>query len=47
MNVITDEKKSWAVELLRQKYKELEIMPTKDGFDEITRSQIKVFMTAS
>ena len=39
-----DEKKSWAEELLRQKYKELERLPKKDDFDEPTRSRIKAFL---
>ena len=42
----SDEKKSWAEELLRLKYKELEFkrMPQKDDFDEATRSRIKAFL---
>ncbi len=44
MNVISDEKKSWAEELLRRKSEELGRMPKKDDFDEITRSQIKAFL---
>ena len=40
----SDEKKSWAEELLRQKYKELGRMPRKDDFDEPTRSRIKAFL---
>lgn len=39
-----DEKKSWAEELLRQKYKELGRLPHKDDFDEATRSRIKAFL---
>jgi len=42
--VTSDEKKSWAVELLCEKSKELNRMPKKDDFDEITRSQIKAFL---
>lgn len=40
----TDEKKSWAEELLRQKGKELGRLPHKDDFDEPTRSRIKAFL---
>ena len=40
----SDEKKSWAEELLRQKYMELGRMPKKDDFDEATRSRIKAFL---
>ena len=40
----SDEKKSWAEELLRQKYKELGRLPRKDDFDEATRSRIKAFL---
>ncbi len=40
----SDEKKSWAEELLRQKSKELGRLPKKDDFDEATRSRIKAFL---
>ena len=40
----TEEKKSWAEELLRQKAKELSRLPKKDDFDEVTRSRIKAFL---
>lgn len=40
----SDEKKSWAEELLRQKYMELGRLPKKDDFDEATRSRIKAFL---
>ena len=40
----SDEKKSWAEELLRQKYMELGRLPKKDDFDEVTRSRIKAFL---
>ena len=42
--MISDEKKSWAEELLRQKCKELGRLPHKDDFDEATRSRIKAFL---
>ena len=40
----SDEKKSLAEELLRQKHKELGRLPRKDDFDEPTRSRIKAFL---
>ena len=40
----SDEKKSWAEELLRQKNKELGRLPKKDDFDEPARSRIKAFL---
>lgn len=40
----SEEKKSWAEELLRQKYNELGRLPKKDDFDEPTRSRIKAFL---
>ena len=40
----TEEKKSWAEELLRQKNKELGRLPKKEDFDEVTRSRIKAFL---
>ena len=40
----SEEKKSWAEELLRKKYKELGRLPKKDDFDEATRSRIKAFL---
>ena len=42
--VIAEEKKSWAVELLKQKARELDRLPKKDDFDEATRSRIKAFL---
>lgn len=42
--VITEEKKSWAVELLIEKNRELGRLPHKDDFDEVTRSRIKAFL---
>ena len=44
MKVIAEEKKSWAVELLKQKARELDRLPKKDDFDEVTRSRIKAFL---
>ena len=40
----TEEKKSWAVELLIEKNRELGRLPHKDDFDEVTRSRIKAFL---
>lgn len=42
--MVSDDKKSWAVELLRQKNSELGRLPRKDDFDEPTRSRIKAFL---
>lgn len=42
--MISNEKKSWAEELLREKAKELGRLPKKDDFDEVTRSRIKAFL---
>ena len=44
MQVISEEKKTWAEELLRQKAKELGRMPTKKDFDTVTCSRIKAFL---
>ena len=44
INVTTEEKKSWAVELLIEKNRELGRLPHKDDFDEVTRSRIKAFL---
>ena len=42
--MISDERKALAVELLQQKSKELNRIPKKDDFDEVTRSRIKAFL---
>ncbi len=42
--MISDEKKSWAVELLRQKEKEIGRLPKKEDFDVATMSRIKAFL---
>lgn len=42
--MISEEKKLWANELLRQKADELGRLPKKDDFDELTRSRIKAFL---
>ena len=41
MQVIPEEKKAWAEELLRSKCKELGRIPTKKDFDSATCSRIK------
>ena len=40
----SDEKKSWAEELLKRKAEELGRLPKKDDFDEPTRSRIKAYL---
>ena len=42
--MISEEKKGWAVELLKNKSHELGRMPKKEDFDEVTRSRIKAFL---
>ncbi len=42
--MISEEKKTWAEELLRQKSKELGRLPTKKDFDVATSSRIKAFL---
>jgi hypothetical protein len=42
--VTTEEKKSLAIDLLRQKAEEVGRMPYKEDFDEATRSRIKAFL---
>ena len=42
--MITEEKKTWAVVLLQQKSEEVNRLPKKDDFDEVTRSKIKAYL---
>ena len=42
--MITEEKKQWAIEQLREKSKELGRLPKKDDFDVVTLSRIKAFL---
>ncbi len=42
--MISEEKKALAVALLQEKSKELNRLPKKDDFDEVTRSRIKAFL---
>lgn len=44
MHVTSDEKKSWAEDLLRRKSEELGRLPTKGDFDDAARSRIKAFL---
>lgn len=39
-----EEKRVWAVELLKNKFKELGRTPKKDDFNEATRSRIKAYL---
>lgn len=41
---MSDGKKAWAEEALRQRFQELGRLPMKDDFDEATRSRIKAFL---
>lgn len=40
----SEEKRLWAVELLREKSREVSGLPRKSDFDEATRSRIKAFL---
>ncbi len=40
----SDEKKSWAEDLLRRKSEELGRLPNKGDFDDAARSRIKAFL---
>lgn len=40
----TEDKKSLAVGLLREKFDELGRMPKKEDFDDVTRSRIKAYL---
>ncbi len=42
--MITEEKKQWAIEHLREKNKELGRLPQKNDFDVVTLSRIKAFL---
>ncbi len=39
-----EEKRAWAVEMLRKRQRQLERLPKKEDFDEATRSRIKAFL---
>lgn len=41
---MSDEKKQWAADQLRQKHAELGRLPKKDDFDEAARSRIKAYL---
>jgi hypothetical protein len=42
--MITDKKKEWAIETLRQKSEEIGRLPKKTDFDVVTMSRIKAFL---
>ena len=42
--MVSEEKRAWAEELLRQKQKELGRLPQKTDFDNATCSRIKAFL---
>lgn len=42
--MISEEKKGWAVELLKNKCRETGKMPRKDDFDSVTLSRIKAYL---
>lgn len=42
--MISEEKKGWAVELLKNKYHETGKMPGKHDFDSVTLSRIKAYL---
>ena len=42
--MISEEKKGWAVELLKTKCRETGRMPRKDDFDSVTLSRIKAYL---
>lgn len=42
--VTTEEKKLWAMDMLRAKEREIGRLPKKDDFDEVTRARIKAFL---
>lgn len=41
---MAEDKKQWAIEMLRIKHAELNRLPQKDDFDEIDRARIKAFL---
>ena len=42
--MISEDKKVWAVELLKEKQRETGRLPKKEDFEEVTRSRIKAFL---
>lgn len=42
--MISEEKKGWAVELLKKKYHETGRVPGKRDFDSVTLSRIKAYL---
>lgn len=41
---MSEYKKQWAIEQLKNKFEELGRLPKKDDFDDATRSRIKAFL---
>lgn len=41
---MSEYKKQWAIEQLKNKFEELGRLPKKDDFDDVTRSRIKAFL---
>ena len=44
MQVLQEDRKFWAENLLREKHKELGRLPTKKDFDAVTCAQIKAYL---
>ena len=44
MGMTDSEKKNWAVAQLQKKQQEVQRLPHKDDFDEVTRARIKAFL---
>ena len=42
--MLSDDKKGWAAERLRQAYATLGRLPKKEDFDEVERSRIKAYL---
>lgn len=41
---MSEYKKQWAIEQLKNKFDELGRLPKKDDFDDVTKSRIKAFL---
>ena len=39
-----EEKRAWAAEMLRARHRQLDRLPRKEDFDQVTRSRIKAFL---
>lgn len=42
--VAAEDKKQWAIDMLRNKQKQVDRLPQKDDFDEVDRARIKAFL---